>query len=140
MSIGHARSFRELEVYKKSRALAKEIFTLTQQLPADERFSLTDQIRRCSRSVGAQIAEAWAKRRYPKHFVSKLTDSDGEQMETQHFLGVIADCGYLDKTQLTSSRKLCQEIGRMLASMMEKAESFSGKPPGESPGRPDRSH
>lgn len=79
-----ANSFRDLEVYKLSREFSKEIFDLTKRFPPEERYSLTDQIRRSSRSVGAQIAEAWAKRRYEKHFVSKLTDADGEQQETQH--------------------------------------------------------
>ena len=71
-----------MEVYKLSRALSKEIFEISKNFPKEEMFSLTDQIRRSSRSVGAQIAEAWAKRKYEKHFVSKLTDADGEQLET----------------------------------------------------------
>lgn len=79
-------SYKELEVYKVSRQLSREIFSITKGFPRDEMFSLTDQIRRSSRSIGAQIAEAWAKRRYEKHFVSKLTDADGEQQETQHWI------------------------------------------------------
>jgi four helix bundle protein len=75
-------SFRGLEVYKLSRRLSKEIFDISRQFPKEEMFSLTDQVRRSSRSVGAQIAEAWAKRKYQKHFISKLTDADGEQLET----------------------------------------------------------
>ena len=78
----YVKSFRELKVYILSRNLAKEIFEISRNFPKEEMFSLTDQIRRSSRSVGAQIAEAWAKRRYKKHFISKLTDSDGEQQET----------------------------------------------------------
>jgi four helix bundle protein len=74
----HARSFRDLVVYQKSRQLQHEILKLTKSFPKEEMFSLTDQIRRSSRSVGANITEAWAKRRYEKHFISKLTDSDGE--------------------------------------------------------------
>jgi len=80
--LGYVRHFKELEVYKKQRALAKEVFTLSKRFPAEEKCSLTDQLRRASRSIGAQIAESWAKRLYPKHFVSKLSDADGEQMET----------------------------------------------------------
>ena len=123
----YVRHFRELEVYKRQRELAKEVFALTKKFPREEQFSLTDQMRRASRSVGAQIAEAWAKRLYPKHFVSKLTDADGEQMETQHWLIEAGDCGYLDEK--TSSRLfgLCDEIGRMLGSMMRKAESFASR-------------
>ncbi len=81
---GYARSFRDLVGYQKSRQLAREIYHSTLTFPKDELHSLTDQIRRSSRSIGAQVAEAWAKRRYEKHFVSKLTDADGEQQETQH--------------------------------------------------------
>jgi hypothetical protein len=75
-ALQHTKSFRELLVYQKSRQLSKEIFDLTTSFPKDEKLSSTDQIRRSSRSVGAQIAEAWAKRRYEKHFISKLTDSE----------------------------------------------------------------
>jgi hypothetical protein len=71
-----ARSFKELIVYQKARAAAKRIFEITRRFPKEEIYSLTDQVRRSSRSRGAQLAEAWAKRRYEKHFVSKLTDSD----------------------------------------------------------------
>ena len=70
---------------------------MTKSFPKEEMYSLTDQIRRSSRSVGAQIAEAWAKRHYEKHFISKLTDSDGEQHETQHWIEVAEDCGYITK-------------------------------------------
>lgn len=80
----YVESYKDLDVYKAARQLAKEIFSITKNFPRDEMFSLTDQIRRSSRSIGAQIAEAWAKRLYEKHFVSKLTDADGEQQETQH--------------------------------------------------------
>lgn len=78
----YVKDFRDLEVYKLARKLAKIIFEISQDFPPEERYSLTSQIRRSSRSVGAQIAEAWAKRRYKAHFISKLTDSDGEQRET----------------------------------------------------------
>src|SRR5690349_23107960 len=82
----YAASFRDLIIYQKARELSLTIFKLTKRFPKDEKYSLTDQIRRSSRSIGAQIAEAWAKRLYPKHFISKLTDADGEQLETQHWL------------------------------------------------------
>ena len=87
---------------------------------------MTDQMRRSARSVGAQIAEAWGKRRYEKHFVSKLTDADAEQLETQHWVGEATGCGYLsadDASQLTSR---LETIGRMLNVMMEKSDSFCG--------------
>lgn len=82
----HVNGFEELDVYKLSRRLQNEIYELSLSFPTEEKYSLTDQIRRSSRAIGAQIAEAWAKRRYPKHFVSKLTDSDGEQHETRHWI------------------------------------------------------
>jgi four helix bundle protein len=91
----YVKSFKSLEVYKLSRRLSKEIFEISKKFPRDEMYSLTDQIRRSSRSVGAQLAEAWAKRKYEKHFVSKLTDADGEQLETQHWIEVATDCSYL---------------------------------------------
>ena len=125
----HAQSFRDLLVYQKSRKLSKEIFQLTKTFPKEEMFSLTDQIRRSSRSVGAQIAEAWAKRRYEKHFVSKLTDSDGEQQETQHWIGVAFDCGYITENQGRELIEKCQELGRMLAGMISKADLFCGELP-----------
>ncbi|HEX8060266.1 MAG TPA: four helix bundle protein, partial [Cyclobacteriaceae bacterium] len=84
--MAHASNFRELEVYKVSRMLAAEIFNMSKKFPKEEMYSLTDQMRRSSRSIGAQIAEAWGKRRYINHFISKLTDADGEQYETQHWI------------------------------------------------------
>ena len=87
----YARSFRELIVYQKTRELAREVFQVTKSFPLEERYSLTDQVRRASRSVGGQVAEASAKRSYPAHFTSKLTDADGEQRETQHWIEVSFD-------------------------------------------------
>ncbi len=89
------KSFRDLEVYKLSRQLSKEIFEVSKKFPKEEMYSLTDQIRRSSRSIGAQIAEAWGKRRYEKHFISKLTDAEGEQLETQHWIEIALDCTYI---------------------------------------------
>lgn len=125
----HAESFRDLIVYQKSRLLQKEIFKLTKSFPREEMFSLSDQIQRSSRSVGANIAEAWAKRRYEKHFISKLTDSDGEQMETQHWIETALECEYIDAKTSSHLIQNCLEIGRMLGSMMDKADMFCGEPP-----------
>jgi len=113
-----------LIAYQKSRAVAKEIFKMTKVFPAEERFSLTDQVRRSSRSIGAQIAEGWAKRRYDRHFVSKLTDADGEQQETQHWIETAFDCEYIDKQQMDVLLGDLSEIGRMLQSMINKADLF----------------
>jgi four helix bundle protein len=128
-TLKHAGSFRDLVVYQKSRSLAKEIKEISQSFSRDEKFSLTDQVRRSSRAIGANIAESWAKRRYEKHFISKLTDSDGEQMETQHWIGIALDCEYIDQKVHDQLLAKCLEIGRMLNSMMDKADMFCGEPP-----------
>lgn len=125
-SLKHAGSFRDLVVYQKVRKVSKDIFTLTKGFPAEEKYSLTDQVRRSSRSVGAQIAEAWAKRRYEKHFVSKLTDADGEQQETQHWVETAFDCDYISGEQMNTLLSDLHEVGRMLNSMMTKSEMFCG--------------
>jgi four helix bundle protein len=105
----HARNFRELIVYQKSRQLQREIFKTTKSFPKEEIFSLTDQIRRSSRSIGSNISEAWAKRRYEKHFISKLTDADGEQMETQHWIETAFDCEYIDQK---TSAQLIENVSK----------------------------
>ncbi len=120
----HARHFRDLVVYQKARAVALRFFDLSRQFPAEERYSLTDQGRRSSRSVGAQIAEAWAKRKYPKHFSSKLSDADGEQLETQHWIDTALDCGYLEQQTRDELIDELARIGRMLQSMMDKTDLF----------------
>ena len=126
MALEHARSFKDLRVYQKAREVSRTVFRLTNTFPKDEMYSLTDQIRRAARSIGAQIAEAWGKRRYEKHFVSKLTDADAEQMETQHWVGEALDCGYISAVDATQLNSGLEEVGRMLNSMMEKADSFCG--------------
>ncbi|MEW5956749.1 MAG: four helix bundle protein [Chloroflexota bacterium] len=124
----HAGSFRELLVYQKVRELQREVFLISRMFPKDEKFSLTDQIRRSSRSIGANIAEAWGKRRYEGHFVSKLTDSDSEQYETQHWIETAVECEYLDSHKATALIDKCKEVGRLLGGMMEKANLFCGEP------------
>jgi four helix bundle protein len=120
----HAGSFRELVVYRKAKAVSQMIFELSKSFPKEETYSLTDQIRRASRSIGAQIAEAWAKRRYEKHFVSKLSDADAEQLETQHWVGEARSSGYIEAAQAETLVAELEQIGRMLNSMMEKAHLF----------------
>ena len=125
----HAGNFRDLIVYQKARQLQREVFQVTRAFPKEENFSLTDQIRRSSRSIGANIAEAWAKRRFEKHFVSKLTDADGEQNETQHCIETAVDCVYLDSETARLLLERYKEIGRLLGGMMDKADLFCGEPP-----------
>ncbi|MEX2231115.1 MAG: four helix bundle protein [Cyclobacteriaceae bacterium] len=117
-------TFRDLEVYKLCRQLSKEIFELSKTFPKEEMYSLTDQIRRASRSTGAQIAEAWGKRKYEKHFVSKLTDAYGEQLETQHWIDTALDCSYLPKKTADNLVSRCTSIGNMLDSMIKKSKWF----------------
>src|SRR5512137_2931040 len=112
----YVKSFRNLEVYKLSREVSKEIFLLTKTFPREELYSLTDQIRRSSRSIGAQIAEAWGKRRYKRHFISKLTDADSEQLETQHWLETAVDIGYIKRDDAEKICDALREIGKMLNS------------------------
>ena len=121
----YVKHFKDLEVYRRQRELSRSVFHLSKKFPAEERYSLTDQMRRAARSVGAQIAEAWAKRLYPRHFISKLSDADGEQMETQHWVFEAIDSGYLTDDAAQSLLAKCEEIGRMLGSMMRKADSFA---------------
>ena len=118
----------ELEVYKLSRALAREIFEITKTFPKEEMYSLTDQFRRASRSIGSQIAEAWGKRKYIKHFECKLTDSDAEQFETKHWIETSLDCNYLSIQIANELLAKCNSINKMLNSMIITAPSFCTKP------------
>jgi len=124
----HAENFRDLLVYQKARELQNEVFLITRAFPKEEKFALSDQIRRSSRSIGANIAESWAKRRYEAHFVSKLTDADGEQYETQHWIETAVECGYLDPEKGMELIEKCKQVGRLLGGTMEKADLFCGKP------------
>jgi len=121
-----ARSFKELAVYQKARAFSREVFKVTKRFPREETYSLTDQWRRAARSIGAQIAEAWAKRRYPKNFVSKLSDADGEQLESQHWTIVAFDDGYISRDEARQLGEMALEIGRMLGEMLQNPGSFCG--------------
>lgn len=122
----HVGNFRGLIVYQNARSVAKDFFTVSKRFPREEMYSLTDQGRRSSRSVGAQIAEAWGKRRYENYFVSKLTDADAEQYETQHWVEAALDCGYLAEEEARAFVSRLEEIGRMLNGMMNKADQFCG--------------
>jgi len=117
-------SAKELKVYQKGYELAMEIFKLTRRFPPEERFALTSQIRRSSRSICLNLREAWAKRRYEAHFVSKLTDCDGENAETDSSLDFAKDCEYLSVEQHSELASLCQEIGKMLGSMIKNPRPF----------------
>lgn len=117
-------SFKELEVYQFAFKIQQEIFVLSKRWPKQEDYSLTDQIRRSSRSIGANLAESWAKRRYPAHFLAKLTDSDGELQETFHWLDSARACGYLSDAEHQSLSEELALVGRLLGSMINRHESF----------------
>ena len=123
----YVKSFRDLEVYKLAREVAKEIFILSKGFPVEEKYSLTDQIRRSSRSVGAQIAEAWGKRKYEMHFISKLTDADSEQLETQHWIEVSEECNCINSETSKNLLQKSESIGKMLQSMIDKSYTFCKK-------------
>jgi four helix bundle protein len=106
--------FQDLIAYKKSFNLAMQIFTISKSFPKVETYSLTDQIRRSSRSVSSNIAEAYRKRLYPKNFISKLTDSDAENSETQTWLEFSLQCQYIDKETYNELIKISVEIGRLI--------------------------
>src|SRR5205823_14704846 len=112
------RSAKDLIVYQKAYALAMDIFKVSKRFPAEEKYSLIDQIRRSSRSVCTNLREAWAKRRYEAHFVSKLTDADGENAETETWLDFAKDCGYISPKEHEEFTACCTEVGKMLGSMI----------------------
>lgn len=120
-------SFRELKAYQAARSLAQNLFEESKRWPKDEVYSLTSQIRRSSRSVGAALAEAWAKRSYPVHFLSKLTDADAELQEVFHWIETATECNCLTTAQEAELLKNVKEIGRMIGTMMLKYESFCRK-------------
>ena len=116
---------KDLKVFQMAYRLAIEIFHLSKNFPSEERYSLTDQIRRSSRSVAVNIAEGYRKRQYPKAFVNKLSDSDGEATETQVWLEFSKDCGYLSIENYQKLTKEYEEVGRMLGGMILHPEKFT---------------
>jgi len=118
------RSAEELEVYKKAYTLAMGIYSVSKGFLADERYALTDQIRRSSRCVCANLQEAWAQRRYPAHFTSKLTDADGEAGETGTWINFNLDCGYIDPETPKKLITECRKLGSMLGKMLKNPEPF----------------
>ncbi len=124
MAYQELKGHRDLKVFQLAYKLAMEIFHESKAFPKDEKYSLTDQIRRSSRSVAANIAESFRKRQYPKMFLSKLADSDGEATETQVWLDFARDCEYLSTGRHADLTKGYEEIGKMLGVMMSMPEKF----------------
>lgn len=117
-------SAKDLEVYKKAYALSISIFHLSKEWPREEKYSLIDQVRRSSRSVCSNLREAWAKRRYEAHFISKLSDCDGENSETDTWLDYARDCGYLTIEKHAELVNAVVEVGKMLGSILNNPEPF----------------
>lgn len=118
---------RSLKVFQLAYRLAMEIFEISKSFPVEERYSLTDQIRRSSRSVAANIAEAYRKRQYPNAFVAKLSDSDAECAETQTWLDFSRDCGYISAETCQRLNTEYEEVGRMLGGMIANPDKFLPK-------------
>lgn len=119
-----AKYVHELEVYDAGFQLQQAIFRASKRWPKEEMYALTGQIRRSSRSIGANLSEAWAKRRYPAHFLSKLTDADGELAETRHWIATAEACAYLGAAETKDFRTLADHVGRLLGSMILKSDEF----------------
>jgi len=122
--MGAVHSAKDLIVYRKAYQLAMRVFQISKRFPFEERFALTSQIRRSSRSVSMNLREAWAKRRYEAHFISKLSDSDGENSETDTSLDFARDCGYITNEEHVDLTAQCTEIGKMLGSMIASPAAF----------------
>ncbi|MEE9368096.1 MAG: four helix bundle protein [Pontiella sp.] len=122
--MGVIETFEDLDVYQLALELRQEIFQMSKRFPKEETYSLTDQVRRSSRSGGANITEAWSKRRYPAHFISKLSDSDGEQNETRRWIKSALLCNYLAQDEHDVLLTKCQVIGRKLGNMMKNSENW----------------
>lgn len=118
------RSAKELTVYVKAYELAMLIFQVSKRFPREEQYALTGQIRRASRSVCQNLREAWAKRRYPSHFISKLTDCDGENGEMDSLLDFARDCAYITIEEHRDLTERAVEIGKMLGSMIQNPTPF----------------
>ncbi|MEO6253344.1 MAG: four helix bundle protein [Ferruginibacter sp.] len=117
-------SYKDLEVFKKAYALAMDIFEVSKTFPSEEKYSLTDQVRRSSRSVCTNFGEAYRRRKYPAHFVSKLTDVDAENTETEIWIKFSFDCRYINEIKYKDFMDRCAEIGRMLGHMINNPEKY----------------
>jgi len=119
-----ASTFRDMTVYKKSFALAMEIFEISKTFPAEERYALIGQIRRSSRAVCANNAEGFRKRQYPAHFVAKVSDADAENTETQVWLDFSLKCRYIDQLQWQTLTQKSEEVGRLIHHMILHPEKY----------------
>lgn len=123
--MGDIKTHKDLKVYQKSFENGMAVFKLSKQFPAEERYSLTDQIRRTSRSVSGNLAEAWRKRRYPKSFISKLSDAEGEAAETQTWLDYSLACNYIDKEEHERIYKEYDNLLGMIVNMINGSDKWT---------------
>lgn len=121
--------FKDMKVYQVAFKAAMMIFKLSKRFPPEEKYSLTDQVRRSSRSVTAQYAEGYRKKRYPLHFVAKMTDSDGENAEPQVWLDYAVACGYVTQADVDPIIEMTVEVGKMLGDMIENHEKYGARSP-----------
>lgn len=126
---GLAEGFEELRVYQAAFDLQQAVFERSKEFPEGERYALTDQVRRSARSIGANIAEAWKKRRYEAHFVAKLSDADAELAETEHWLRTAEACGYFGPDEHAGLHEQCRQVGRMLGALMSRSASWCASRP-----------
>ena len=118
------KNVQDLDLYQVAFRLQQAIFAASKQWPKEETYSLIDQVRRSSRSIGANLSEAWAKRAYPAHFLSKLTDADAELAETRHWIATAIACSYLTDQQQAVLIDLADTVGRMIGAMILKSGQF----------------
>jgi four helix bundle protein len=119
-----ADSFKELRVWQNAVGVSMKIFHLSKGFPVEERYSLTDQVRRSSRSVAGSIAEAWKKRRYIAAFINKLNDAEAEGAETQTWLEFAKQCGYADATLIAELDMQCEQVLSQLHVMIRDADRW----------------
>jgi four helix bundle protein len=120
-------SYKELSVYKRLFEIQYTLFCISKPWPRSEVYALTDQLRRSSRAIGANVAEAWAKRHYPAHFASKLSDADAELQETKHWLDTAVQCGYLNAADRQDIARELDHAGRQLGRMIVRSDAFCRK-------------
>ena len=122
---GLVRAAKDLNVYRLAYRTSMDIFEISKRFPPEEKYALTSQIRRSSRSICLNLREAWAKRRYEAHFIAKLTDCDGETAETDSSLDYARDCGYITDEEHQRLTQNCERFGAMLGKMIRSARSFT---------------
>jgi len=125
--MGRISSFRDLKVYNTALTAAGDLFLISKGFPPEERYALTSQMRRSSRAVSALVAEAWARRRYEAAFINKISEAQGEAMETQSWLDHALICEYIDVARFNEADSTWQYIGAMLQRMISQSAKFCGK-------------